>query len=308
VLWDEDGANARVPRLGLPFAVVGLAAGWLSARAVSSPLFDPPVRGISWGRAAITASVAGAILGVLCRRWCRRSVSFAGQPIPWHLVFVLVELVGAVTGAIVGAEAHSRHPFAEGTAISLCCAVPVFPVVALVIVAAQRAARARLGSIVAAADRRTVWAVLFAGVAPLTLPAIAEWLPGRYILIIPPVLEIGIAVVAFLVVTGCVLFDLAARARLRRIVGSLGSLEPIADVDGAPLAARRTDVGLGSGARARVHVPEHYRRGPEVMALVIGQPEEADRALATVVRHGWVRLMLVALVLAAHVLGPQLVR
>jgi len=308
VLWDEDGANARVPRLGLPFAVVGLAAGWLSARAVSSPLFDPPARGISFERTAVTAACAGAVLGILCRRWCRRSLSFAGPPIPWHLVFILVELIGAGTGAFVSANAHRHRAWLEGTAIGLGCAVPVFPVVAVVIAAAQRAARARLGSIVAAADRRTVWAMLFAGLAPLTVPAVAEWLPGRRYLIFPPVLEIAIALVAFLVVTGCVVFDLAARARLRRMVGSLGALEPIADVDGAPRAIRRTDVGLGRGARARVHVPEHYRRGPEVRALVIGEPEEADRALASIVRHGGIRFVLAALVLGAHAVAPLLLR
>src|SRR5689334_10915360 len=60
---------SRFPNLAVPFALVGAAAGWLSAGLAQHPFVyapDSTFRGVT---AAVAAVLAGAT-GVLLRRWC----------------------------------------------------------------------------------------------------------------------------------------------------------------------------------------------------------------------------------------------
>ena len=73
----------------------------------------------------------------------------------------------AALTAIVGGDRWITGECAFGGAL---CAVVFLPVCLVVIGAARRAQRARLGSIVAGSDRRTVWGILAIPFSSVTTP------------------------------------------------------------------------------------------------------------------------------------------
>src|SRR5262245_10811336 len=96
-------ADRRMPSLVLPFALVGLAAGWLFAGLLANPLLHrlPPGR---QGAAALAAGAAGVLVGVLLSRFAGPE---AARRAPWitRLWFGAVLLAsGAGAGLVVKAR------------------------------------------------------------------------------------------------------------------------------------------------------------------------------------------------------------
>ncbi len=296
----------RFPRLALPFAIVGAAAGWLSAGLVDNELVGGLV---SRPGAAICASLIAAATGALIKRLCvgRRYWYEIGEPDPelrpWSdrgwLQAVLVILAGALTGGIVGCKGWGFGACAVGGAL---CAITFVPVCLAVVAAARRAQRGRLGSLVAEADRREVWAILALTLAVTTLEALPEWPASTVHEGGAPVVVIGALLAVAAAIFAILHRDHAALARARETIDAGLSAHQPTEVDSESEALPRLDLGLGDDLRARVtRGAAAYRQRERTVALVRGDPGSAMLALRRAVRRGQVSLAALAVVALAHV-------
>jgi hypothetical protein len=298
---------SRFPELALPFAVVGAAAGWLSAGFVDSPLLGFEA---SRPAAAACAAAMGGLLGLVLRQLCvgGRYRYELGEPSPevrprldhWLVHSVLVLAAGAATGALTRTVSRDRESMVEWMLGATACAGVFVPVCLAVLSAGRRAQRARLGSLVATGDRRAVWgilAVLLAGTTVLALPEWPAWGAGE-----------GSAPLAVpVVLVAAVAATLAIRAKDRRVAARAQAVldadlsEGTAgdEVNGAPPAM---DMGLGDETLGQVvRGAAAYRQRERIAALVKGSPEKAVATLERAAFRGSVALTAIGIVSAFHV-------
>jgi hypothetical protein len=290
-----------MPGLVLPFAVVGGAAGWLTAGFLRNPfiaILDTGTEGLS---AAIAAGVA-ALVGWFLSRLCEPPVPWESPGMNWVRLVIAVVVGGGATGILVGGleSAAGVGTLASGLSGALAGAA-FLPVCALVVAAAQRAQRARLGSLVAGSDRRAVWGILAAALGAMTAAAALDWpFVGRpFHDVKPPLAAVSVLAAAGVVVLLLFVADVRALGRMR-----LDGLEARdgANVTGAE-AARRLDLGLGEGllvglAQAGAAA---YRSRERVASLVVGDPNESRAALRRALVRGAVGLGAVAIAAGMHV-------
>jgi hypothetical protein len=301
---------SRFPQLAVPFAIVGAAAGWLSAGLVCNPVVGFTVsRPISAG----TATALAALSGLLIKRLCigRRYTYELGEPDPdlrpstdrWPLHGAIVLVAGAATGAVVGAAMDSRFGGMVGECAlgGAACALVFVPVCLAVVAAARRAQRARLGSLVAESDRRAVWEILAITLAATTLEALPDWEASRFGYV-PDPLPVVTALAAAAVTTLLVLrSDWRALVHARAAIAA-GLTAHDADDAADDGAAARLDLGLGEDRLARVtRGAAAYRQKARAIALVRGSPDRALTALRRAVRRGALGLAVLAAIGAAHV-------
>jgi hypothetical protein len=295
---------SRFPRLIVPFAVVGAAAGWLSAELASNPL----LRGrVSRPVAALAASLAAALIGLIIRRLCvgRRYSYQMEDPDPetrpwadrWPVHVVLVLIAGAGIGAGI-----SEEPPVVGAVGGAACALAFVPVCLAVIAAARRAQRARLGSLVAATDRRAVWGILAITLAVTTLEALPAW-PASTVKEAPaPLVALWVLLATCAVTIGILRSDQKVLAEAEVVIkAGLSAWEPagVGREDGDEVA--RLDLGLGEDMQARIaRGAAAYRDRERTVALVRGAPEAALHALRRAVRRSEIGLVVTGAVLAAH--------
>src|SRR5689334_10062342 len=93
--------SSRFPELAYPFAVVGAAAGWLSAGFLNHPLLDLAPRR-EQGVAALLAGAITAGAGAILTRYSRRSSLHDDASHPWLRLVLTVLAAGAFSGAAVG--------------------------------------------------------------------------------------------------------------------------------------------------------------------------------------------------------------
>jgi hypothetical protein len=299
---------SRFPALALPFAVVGAAAGWLSAGLCSNPLLGCAV---SRPRTAVLAALLAALTGAVLKRLCvgRRYSYQLDDPDParrpWTdraaLQAAVVLAAGALTGVLVALPSDRLSSYVpESAGGGAACALVFLPVCLAVVAAARRAQRARLGSLVAGSDRRAVWGILTLSLAVTTLEALPDWeaaLRGD----LPAPLFVPAALVAAAALTAAILrADLRAARAARAAVEAGGSTEDA----GAELeegAAARLDLGLGEGRLARfARGASAYRQKERVVSLVRGSPAQALGALRRASLRGVAALAILALVGGAH--------
>src|SRR6185369_14025118 len=128
------------------------------------------------GVAALLAGAIAAAAGALLTRWSRKPWPRDDAADPWLRLFLALFAAGALSGAAVGGVSPGTPAaVAAGSVGGLACALAFIPVGALVLGFARRAQRARLGSIVAGADRRAVWGILVTSLAVTTLAALPDW-------------------------------------------------------------------------------------------------------------------------------------
>jgi len=302
---------SRFPQLALPFAIVGAAAGWLSAGLLANPLLRHTHPG-KQGIAAMCAMVFAAAAGALLTRWCsvRKQLAYEldspspeargrGDTWPRHVTVVL--LAGTATGTAVAFVGNTFRGPAGGAISGFLCALAFVPVCVAVILAARRALRARLGSIVADSDRRAVWGILAPALALATLEALPDWPAAMGGVIDVPVIALHLAQGAGVLLVGILIVDIVALRRARRALGSgLTLRDPgeSGDVDGS---VPRLDLGLGDESHARLsRSASAYRGRDRTLALVEGSPEQALSALRRAIVRGAVGIGVVAAVWSAH--------
>ena len=299
----------RFPRLGLPFALVGAAGGFLSVELLSSPRINAVPRNVQ-PVAVIAGAIIAAIVGVIARKMCvgRKYAYVLDEPDAMarassdrdgaHTIVVLV--AGALVGALVGAACNCSYAVPLGAIGGLASSIVFLPVVIAVLRSARNAQRARLGTLVAQADRRAVWSVLATALALTTLEAVPDWLAGRAAFV-----AVGIVIIALLIVGLAGLADLGARdIVLRQAAHDLASAVP-SFADEAPTI----DLGLGDDVAARVaRGRTAYRDRDRAIALVRGDLSEVRQALTRAVGRTRVSTALVSAVLSAHTIAALLGR
>lgn len=301
---------ARFPQLALPLALVGGAAGWLSAAFLSNPLIQLLPSGLSSVSAGLAAGFA-AVTGALLTRWCagRRYAYQLEAPDPaarletdrWarHVAAVLV--AGAATGATLPAL-HQDYGDMPLCALSgALCAAAFLPVCVAVIRAARRAQRARLGSVVAGSDRRAVWGLLAATLSVATLGGILGWPAAAAGYVTDPTPPLRMVQAAALLTLALLAADARALRQTRRALAP--GLEPqnAAELGADDAALPRLDLGLGEELLARLsRGASAYRARDRMVALVQGHPGQAETALRRAVRRGVVSVVVIGAIHGAH--------
>jgi hypothetical protein len=180
--------------------------------------------------------------------------------------------------------------------------VAFLPVCVLVVSAARRAARARLGSVVADADRRELWALTAAALAVTTLASLPNWLVYRTSF--APWIIAGTALGAVAALLAC---DLPARRALRRDVEASRTMEaPSGETEAADEAPPDIDFGLGDEMRARVVRGAAYRGRERTEARALGSADLAVRAVDRALLKKALAFVVSCVVVTAHFLAPKL--
>ncbi|WP_433926217.1 hypothetical protein AB3662_25150 [Sorangium cellulosum] len=286
--------------LGLPFALVGAAAGWISAGVLASPLVDVALGG-KQEVAAVCAGIIGGLIGALLPRVVAPRQAWHGRGSTWACLAALVLPGGALAGGLIaGITGGSLYTAATGVVNGVICAAATLPICGAVLEAALRAERARLGSIVAASDRRAVWQILAASLSAATLAALPEWPAARLGQVPVPEIVGALALGAWIAIGLLILADAAALGhRLPRAAAD--AAEPCSPDAIAPdPAVPRVDLGLGDDVHARLARGDAYRGRDRASLLVIGSHAEARAALAGALRRGALCFALGAAVLVAH--------
>ena len=291
----------RMPQLALPFALVGAAGGWLTAT-----LFDNPLLHYTPSRAAPIAlactGVFGALVGARLTRNAAPELPWVSRTHAWLRLLVTVLAGGAASGASVGAIAfRTWQGTTSGFAAGLFAALLFLPACVAVLAAGRRAARARLGSLVAGSDRRVMWGILLAVLSINTLMGAADWLLGDV-----PWVALALTAVAFLGTLALLLLDLRALGRVAVAAREGAAMEvedagQKADREAEGAEVPSLDLGLGDDVRAQVkRGGAAYRARERAVALLVGSPEEARAALRGALVTKVVGLAVVCLTLGAH--------
>ncbi len=277
----RDRTNAlRFPSLVLPFAVLGGAVGWAATNLLENPLVSIAMYASPHLAAFIGASAAG-LVGVAVTSWARRQPGRDDawiRPVRLRVRMALgVVLSGVTAGAFVGGITRLHGGLWSGAICGgftarLCAAARH----AAVFAAGVRAQRARLGSIVAAADRRAIW-VMCSGA--LVVPALATaldwpmWAAGRGDAPWPGLWMTGIAAIGLLL--AIVVRDRAALTSLDLVAKNVREATRDPSID-----APRVDLGLGEGLAARyAATASAYRGGEREEMVLVGSVGEAAAAL-----------------------------
>lgn len=303
-------STTRFPHLAPPFAIVGAAGGWLSAMLLGNPLVRMTWPGKQWS-AALVAMVLAAGAGALLTRWCvgKRYAYELEEADPearvptdtWPRHVTAVLLAGTLTGLSMALVYETYRGPLVGALCGLACATAFVPVCVAVILAARRAQRARLGSIVSASDRRAVWGILATALAVTTLEGLLDWPAFHARDTAAPLPAVGMALGAGLVIAAILAADVRALRRARGSVEQgLTQREPgepeVADTD-----VPRLDLGLGEDSWARLaRSASAYRGRDRTLALIQGNPEQALGALRRAIRRGGMGLAAVGAVAAGH--------
>lgn len=252
--------TAAVGAAGASFIVLFLTGSWAAARSA----FDPSVPPIAGG-------LVGLGLGAVLDRWRERSTEAIGATLGRVLpaLFVAGGLVGTVLAFASSLEWWRTWIIMPGAAVY---ALLFAPSCLVIMRASARASRARLGSLVAAADRQTVASTTAAAIAVSSLPA-AFAHPMRAPLALG--LMASVTVGAAYAVLGLLLRDRSLARRLDALASQ--DLEPGAPGDDARRAA--VDVGLGAGTWTAPHRTPGYRAASRGELLLRGDIDAARTAL-----------------------------
>jgi hypothetical protein len=299
---------SRFPRLAVPFAIVGGAAGWLSASLCGSPLLGFPVsQPITAGCAAVAGAWVGALFKFLAVG--RRYRYELDDPDPeirrpsdtgWIHVPVLL-LTGAGTALLVRLITCAEWDDAATWALSgALCTAAFIPVCLAVLAAGRRAQRARLGSIVADSDRRAVWGILATLLAVMTVEALPDWLGGSPDRPARLVLAALIAASAAVLVR-VLLADRRACLDARAVIDAGLSVRQPEEMEESDSCLPLVDLGLGEQTLKRVTPGvAPYRDRERAVSLVRGSPEMAVAALARASLRSRVGLLAVGVTALAH--------
>jgi hypothetical protein len=262
--------------LVLCFGAVGLVGGWLTADAFA--LDGDAIRWLLTSVTPIAAALLGAYLSARlvsaegtqgAGPWLQRSALARGL-----LVVAAIVLAGAVNGASIGLLLVPPAGLVFGAFFGVLCSLPFVPALGLVLFAAMRAGRARAGSVVAASDRRAVWAAAAAVIALGVLGMRALYPPP-----VEPWLTTVVAGVACAVLVGLFAVDAIELAR----VATMAALSEVEADGGRAMRAdggevEAVDLGVGDEVRVEVVRPKHAYRGVEQIARVVRGSRELTAA------------------------------
>jgi TPR repeat protein len=291
----------RMPQIAWPFALVGASAGWLWPAFLANPLVDCSYRSDSLPAAACGLVVASGVGAVLTKR-CKPTVDWAGPGATWIWLVLTVVLGGAVAGAALAALTWRTREGVFGCGFGgVACGLTFLPICAVVVAAARRAARARLGSLVASADARTMWSTAITAVGVSTLLATADWPASMDATVPRPIAALAIAMSAGLAMIALLAFDLRAWAELRRIEHARSHMVALSPENDDDTPAPEIDLGLGNELVVALERQGYaFRSSERIAARTRGSPAASRVALRSALRGKMVGLASIGCVLAAH--------
>lgn len=277
--WDAR-ASRRIPSLALPFALLGGAAGFFSTLGLSVVL--PDVRSTPPLMVGGVAVVVGALLGVVLRRWRRLHAPLVSRDIKLAAVVALLVTAGAVVSitsiGIMFSGIWWRHPVEAGLEGAFP-ALLFLPSCLAILDAGRRAARARLGSLVASVDRRTIVVTVTSAIvfcALVQLPAVLFGVTSREL---PRVAQL---LVSIAVTSACLVVlvlgrrkDIVARAQLEALVREVDPLEGLDVTEDRHVL----DLGVGGDRWGRLSGVATYRAAERREVLLCGSIAEARAAM-----------------------------
>jgi hypothetical protein len=285
-----DRPASRFPSLLFPFAALGGAVGWAATGFLENPLVSLAMYA-SPAASALIGAIGAGLVGWAVTAWARRRPSRADawiRPVRLRLRLVLgVIAAGVATGALVGGLTHLHNGASSGALLGGLTGVAALPLVAAVFAAGKRAERARLGSIVAAADRRAVWVICAGALLVPSLATTLDWpmfTAGRGGAPWVGSMMAGAAVALLFAMVGR---DRAARRELEAVRRNTREATREPSVD-----APKIDVGLGEGVAAQYEAAGSAYRGSEREAMVlVGDVGEAGAALGHAFRRSTLALV-----------------
>jgi hypothetical protein len=297
--YDDEPPPPPPASMVLPFAMLGAAAAFFCVLGVAVAMKD--ARFTLPGPAVATGAVVGALTGLALRRWKGLHQRWLPHERRLLRVALVVGAAGAAIGGFVSWWTGREWPFAvQGAGAGVACAIFFVPGASFIVESATRATRARSGSIVAGADRRSIWSTALAATAlapVMAVPATAAGLVSFSLGAIAQVaLIVGVALMATCALVVLTLVEVRARRRLEVAIDAVKELAPAAEQDAAPAGV--SDLGLGDVAFSRVHLRDAYRGARHGEVVLRGDPDEAREAIVDAIarRRRSLVLGLVALV------------
>ena len=283
---DEDAfgsvALRRMPGLAVPFALVAASAAFFSVFAVGGDLWRMRDAASPLGAVAF-AMVPGALAGAVIRRWRHLYGLFTTRTACVVRIALVVAAAGASIGAVIGWCAWALQANLGVCAVDgAVYALAFVPAALIVRSAAVRAARARLGSIVAGVDRRTVTVTLLGVIAFSAMTQGPALFFGDYSSLVHPLVQVASSVA---VSAGCATAialirrrDHEARALLEAAAAQpwLERIDAIATEAGS---APALDLGLGAARWGRTSELATYRTAPRSEVVLRGSVDDARRAV-----------------------------
>ncbi|HEX4514866.1 MAG TPA: hypothetical protein VH054_15070 [Polyangiaceae bacterium] len=270
-----------MPSLAKPFAVFGAAAGLFAILGVGA--FREPARDVAPLAPMIVTAGAAAAFGEVLGRWRRLHDPKLAREALVLWVAILSGLAGGVSGAVVGVVTWGADGLARFAVGGAVVALAFVPSCLVVFDAARRAGRARLGSLVAATDRRTVTSTVLAGVSFAGASQVPAVLSANTSSSLPPLVQVGLSLAACLGSTIAIVLlqkrDRVTRAELEAHAGEMHWLEraPEGEVEVASQTAEPIDLGLGADRWARTS-DATYRSSARSDVVLKGSMERAVAA------------------------------
>jgi hypothetical protein len=299
-----ERARDRVPSLVLPLTLAGAGCGWLTGAALGGPLLGRIAPSFVAPAAAPIAAGAGLVVGWLLRHVCRQQLGSDRTKKAYVPAVAVVVGMGGVAGAVVDAVLPYSEGWPTSAVVGALAAMCSLPIVIYVMSAARRAARARHGSLVAATDRRAVWVALALAMTVATLVALPEWQEYVPELDRFPFIAFWMALAGATVAMAALTGDALAMRRLRELTATVADMRSV-EAEAAESVAGRVhtrDLGLGRQARAAFDERASYRHRPGIVALVTGDVDEAERAIAGSIKRAAASVLVALLVIALHLL------
>jgi MFS family permease len=213
----------------------------------------------------------------------------------WPLVRIWLGS-GAAAGALISLVIPFSRPafipptFIEGMALGAVAAAMLFPACAWLMGQARVAQRARLGSIVAAADRRAIWST---SAVVLSLSSMAG------LLLAPSRATMLVAAAGGMLALSLWILDRHACDSVGALTGVGEKLDAFQVQHGEHLVAK-TDLGLGDQILGELQVGATYRDGGRRVPLLRGSVEKAREALERCCSASGHRLLIAFSIWIAH--------
>jgi hypothetical protein len=287
-----------MPSLTKPFAAFGAAAGLFAILALGS--YRAPAREVAPLVPMLLTGAVAAGAGEVLRRWPHlHDAKLAREAVVLWITIVTV-VAGAVSGGLVGLFTWGPDGVARFTLGGGMVAMAFVPSCLVVFDAAKRAGRARLGSLVAATDRRTVFSTVLAGIAFAGATAVPAVLSANTSSSLAPLVQVGLSVIASLGATiGIVVLsrrDRRDRASLESLTKDSAWLEPAHEAE-APVAENAVDLGLGADQWSKGD--GSYRSSGRADGVLKGSIAQATEAFDECARRRHRSLIVAASALAA---------
>lgn len=268
-----------MPPLAKPFAAFGAAAGLFAILGIGA--FRDAAREVVPLVPMILTAGVGALAGETLCRWRRLHAPDLARDSLIVSMGVVTGAAGAISGSLVGLVTWGFDGVARFMLGGAVVGLAFLPSCLVVFDAAKRAARGRLGSLVAETDRRTVSSTVLAGIAFASMTQVPALLNANTSKALPPLFQALLSVLVSLVATVAIVAlqrkDQRSRSALEAHVKEAAWLERASE-DGEALPVPTSAVDLGLGADRWTRPDANYRTSGRPDVVLRGSVERAIAA------------------------------